>query len=136
MKRINNFSSQSKPPTDNNIVLDILNIFSSVFENHRMVPSKLDFKLKVLIWYNGTDFGLTSFRSDFIYYSEADIPIKDFTNIDRVIGIGTAIHEFVDVNDNLTCLSYNILSEIFDHFHCRLAIICMVYILRSMATTS
>ena len=73
-------------------MLDILNIFSSVFENHRMVPSKLDFKLKVLIWYTGTEFGLTSFRSDFIYCSEADVPIKGFTNIDKVVGIGTAIH--------------------------------------------
>ena len=40
-----------------------------------------DPKTLTLIWYSVSSFGLTPFRSDFIDYVEADIPVKDVTKI-------------------------------------------------------
>ena len=51
-------------------------------------------KSRILIWDTGASFGLAPFRSDFIDYAEADIPVKDVTNIKKVIGIGTTLHKF------------------------------------------
>ena len=52
---------------------------------------------------------MTPFQSDFIYYVEADIAIKDVTKINHVVVIGTTIHRFK--NDKwkdffLHCVSY------------------------------
>ena len=61
----------------------------------------------ILVWDTGASFGLTPFRSDFIYYVEADIPVKDITKINQVVGIGTMLHKFK--NDiSLTFVSYHI----------------------------
>ena len=65
----------------------------------------------VLIWDTGESFGLTPFRNDLIDYAEADIPVKDVTNINRVIGIGTTIHKFQNNKGKgifLPCVSYHI----------------------------
>ena len=51
-------------------------------------------KSLILIWDTGASFGITPFRSDFIDYVEADIAVKDVTNINKVIGIGTTLHKF------------------------------------------
>ena len=48
----------------------------------------------MLIWNLGASFGLTLFRNDLIDYVEADIPVKNVTKINRVIGIGNTIHKF------------------------------------------
>jgi hypothetical protein len=56
-------------------------------------------------------FGLTLFHSDFIDYVECDIPVRDVTKVNRVVGIGTTIHKFTDVNGNpvyLPCISYHL----------------------------
>ena len=45
---------------------------------------------------------MTTFRSEFIDYGKAGIPIKDVTKANQFIVIGTAIHKFVDVNGT-TC---------------------------------
>ena len=52
----------------------------------------------VIIWDTGASFGLTPFKSDFIYYLKCDTPVKDVTKFNTVIGIGTKIHKFVDAN--------------------------------------
>ena len=48
----------------------------------------------ILIWYTGASFGITPFQSDCIDYVEDGIPVKNVTNINRVIGIGTTLHKF------------------------------------------
>ena len=42
----------------------------------------------------GASFVLTPFKSDFFDGLECDIPIKDITKFNKVIGIGTTIHKF------------------------------------------
>ena len=76
-----------------------------------MVPLKPDCKLIMFIWYTGALFGLNIFRSDFIDYVKADIPVKYVTKVNQVIGIVTTTHTFVDVNGTtcyLPCVSYHI----------------------------
>jgi hypothetical protein len=56
-------------------------------------------------------FGLTPFCSDFIDYVECDVPVRDVTKVNKVIGIGTTIHKFTDINGNpvfLPCVSYHL----------------------------
>ena len=55
---------------------------------------KKDPKTMILIWDTGASFGLTPFRSDFIDYVKCDIPIRDVTKVNRVIGIGTTLNKF------------------------------------------
>ena len=55
---------------------------------------KNDPKTLILIWDLGASFGLAPFLSDLIDYVEADIPVKDVTKINRVVGIGTKLHRF------------------------------------------
>ncbi len=53
---------------------------------------------------------VNSICSDFIDYVECDIPVWDVTKVNKVIGIGTAIHKFMDINGNpvfLPCVSYH-----------------------------
>ena len=78
-----------------------------------MVPSKPDCKSTMLILYTGAPCGLTPVRSDFVSYVKADIPVKYFTKVNGVVGIGITIHTFVDVNGTtcyLLCVSYHIAS--------------------------
>ena len=65
----------------------------------------------VLIWDTGTSFGLTPFKSEFIYYVKCNTPVKDVTKFNTAIGIGTTIHKFVDANGKyvfLPCISYHL----------------------------
>ena len=48
----------------------------------------------IFILDTGALFGITPFRSDFIDYVEADIPVKDITKINRVIENGTTLQKF------------------------------------------
>ena len=51
------------------------------------------------------------FSSDFIDYVECDIPVKDVTKVNRVIGIGTNLHNFIEINSQdifLSCISYRL----------------------------
>jgi hypothetical protein len=41
-----------------------------------------------MIWDTGASFGLTSFRQDFINYTECNIPVNDIARTNTVIGIG------------------------------------------------
>ena len=110
---VKKFSSSSKTSNTKIGVPKILSIFSSVFENCQIVTSKPDCKLTMFIWDSGESFGVTQFRSDFIDYVKANIPVKDVTTVNRFIGIVTKINKFVDVNGN-TCylprVSYHLTS--------------------------
>ena len=71
----------------------------------------LDPKTLMLIWDTGASYGLTPFRSDFIDYVKCDIPVKDVTKVNKVIGIGTTLHKFTDTNGlpvYLPCVSYHL----------------------------
>ncbi len=56
--------------------------------------SKVDFKHTPLIWDTGATHGLTPFLKDFIHYHSCDLPVKDISKVNRVIGVGTVMHKF------------------------------------------
>jgi hypothetical protein len=81
------------------------------FENRPAVGADLDPRSIILIWDTGASFGLTPFRSDFINYVECEIPVRDVTKVNKVIGIGTTLHKFTDTDGNpvyLPCISYHL----------------------------
>ena len=72
---------------------------------------KNDPKTLMLIWVSGASFGLTPFWSNFIDYVEVDIPVKDMTKINWVIGIGTTLHKLQNDQGQdifLPCVLYHI----------------------------
>jgi hypothetical protein len=78
---------------------------------HQPVSDHLDPRTLILIWDTGGSAGLTPFRSDFIDYVECDIDVRDVTKINKVVGIGTTLHKFVDNVGNkvyLPCVSYHL----------------------------
>ncbi len=83
----------------------------ATYENRSVGGATKDPCTLILIWDTGASFGLTPFRSDFIDYVECDIPVWDVTKVNKVIGIGTTIHKFMDINRNpvfLPCVSYHL----------------------------
>jgi hypothetical protein len=81
------------------------------FENCSVSGGPKDPCTLILIWNTGASFGLMPFRSDFIDYVECDIPVRDVTKVNRVVGIGNTIHKFMDTNGNpvfLPCVSYHL----------------------------
>jgi len=78
---------------------------------HQSAPDRLDPKTLILIWDTGASAGLTPFWSDFIDYVECEIDVRDITKVNKVVGIGTTLHKFVDNNGNhvyLPCVSYHL----------------------------
>ena len=54
---------------------------------------------------------MTPFCSNFINYVECNIVVCDVTKVNKVIGIGTTVHKFVDGLGNdvyLPCVSYHL----------------------------
>ena len=91
--------------------LDRFALLRGTYEMHKSVSSHLDPKTLILIWDTGGSAGLTPFRSDFIDYVECDIDVRDVTKVNKVIGIGTTLHKFVDGAGNdvyLPCVSYHL----------------------------
>ena len=67
-----------------------------ILENWLLQNSyRRDPRTMMLVWDMGASYGLTPFRSDFIEYLECDIPVKDVTKVNRVIGIGITPHHFI-----------------------------------------
>ena len=65
----------------------------------------------VSVWDTGDSYGLTLFRSDFIDYVECNIPVKDATKVNRIIGVGNTLHKFIERNGTyifLPCISYHL----------------------------
>ncbi len=82
-----------------------------MFENLPVGGGKLDPCSLILIWDKGKSYGLTPFCSDFINYMECDIPVWDVTKVNKVIGIGTTLHKFMDTDGKpvfLSCVSYHL----------------------------
>jgi hypothetical protein len=78
---------------------------------HQSATECLDPKTLILIWDTGASAGLTPFWSDFIDYVECEIDVHDITKVNKVVGIGTTLHKFVDNNGNhvyLPCVSYHL----------------------------
>ena len=93
------------------LALDQFALLRGTYEMHKSVSSHLDPKTLILIWDTGGSAGLTPFRSDFIDYVECDIDVRDVTKVNKVIGIGTTLHKFVDGAGNdvyLPCVSYHL----------------------------
>ena len=86
-------------------------LLRGTYEMHQSVPTHLDPKTLILIWDTGGSAGLTPFRSDFIDYVECEIDVRDVTKVNKVIGIGTTLHKFVDASGSniyLPCVSYHL----------------------------
>ena len=64
------------------------------------MPNLLDPQSLILIWDTGASYELPPFFSDFINYMECDIPGRDVTKGNNVIGIGTTLHKFTDTDVN------------------------------------
>ena len=62
--------------------------------------------MAILVWYTGDPYGLTLFRSDFIDHEECSITVKDVTKVNRVTGIGTTLHKFIERNGQDIFLPY------------------------------
>lgn len=59
----------------------IAGMIGSALEVTKVLKSGVHYETTPLIWDTGASFGLTPFRSDFIDYVEADIPVKDVTKV-------------------------------------------------------
>jgi len=93
------------------LALDRVALLRGAFEMHQSAPDRLNPKTLILIWDTGASAGLTPFRSDFIDYVECEIDVRDITKVNKVVGIGTTLHKFVDNNGNhvyLPCVSYHL----------------------------
>ncbi len=78
---------------------------------HQSASDRLDPKTLNLIWDTEASAGLMPCWSDFIDYVECKIDVRDITKVNKVVGIGTTLHKFVDNNDNhvyLPCVSYHL----------------------------
>jgi len=79
--------------------------------NQQVWNTKLSYHKTPLVWDTGASNGLTPFKSDFLDYMEVDIPVKDISKVNRVVGIGTTMYRFVDsVGETIyiPCLSYHL----------------------------
>ena len=95
------------------LALDRVALLCGTFEMHHLASDSdhLDPKTLILIWDTGASAGLTPFRSDFIKYVECEIDVRDITKVNKVTGIGTMLHRFVDTKSNdvyLPCGSYHL----------------------------
>ena len=83
-------------------------MFGFAVEVSKVLDSGETYKNNPLIWDTGSSFGMTTFRSDFIDYVEADIPVKDVTKVNGVIAVGTTINNILYLNVHdcyLPCVS-------------------------------
>ena len=93
------------------LVLDRVALLCGTDEMHQSVSDHINPKTLILIWDTGGSAGLTPFCSDFIDYAECDIDICDVTKVNKVIGVGTTLHKFVNIagnNSYLLCVSYHL----------------------------
>jgi hypothetical protein len=81
------------------------------FENRPVGGGNFDPQSLILIWDTYASYGLTPFCSDFINYVKCDIPVRDVTKVNKVIGIGTTLHKFTNTEGKpviLPCVSYHL----------------------------
>ena len=65
----------------------ILNIFKSTLDACKDVGTVDNFQNMALEWDTGDSFGLTPFKVEFVDEMECDIPVKDVTMVNKVIGV-------------------------------------------------
>ena len=92
---VNSFSNREFHQKNIKSCLSCADVLRGMFDVHH-AGCKKDPKTMVLIWDTGASAGLTPFRSDFIDYVEVDFEIRDVTKANKVAGIGTTLHRFVD----------------------------------------
>ena len=92
---INGFSDREFHEKNIKSCLSCVAILRGLLDLHH-AGSNIDPKTMVLIWDTGASAGLTPFLSDFIDYVEVDFEIMDVTKVNKVVGIGTTLHKFVD----------------------------------------
>ncbi len=93
------------------LALDQVALLCGIFEMHQSASARLDPNALILIWDTKASAGLMPFWSDFIDYVECKIDVCDITKVNKVVGIGSTLHKFVDNNDNhvyLPCVSYHL----------------------------
>ena len=80
--------------------------YGGTYENRISFSTGLqDPKSLILIWDTGASYGLTPF------HVKCEIPVRDVTKVNTVVGIGTTLHKFTDINGNpvyLPCVSYHL----------------------------
>ncbi len=92
------------------LALDQVALLCGTFEMQQSAPDRLNPKSLILIWDTRASAGLTPFQNDFIDYVKCEIDVRDITKANKVVGIGTTLHKFVDNNGNhvyLPCVSYH-----------------------------
>jgi hypothetical protein len=86
--------------------------FGGTYENRSSFSTgPLDPKSLILIWDMGATYGLTPFWSDFIDHVKCEIPVRDVTKVNTVVGIGTTLHKFTHIKGNpvyLPCVLYHL----------------------------
>jgi hypothetical protein len=81
-------------------------LFEGRFRTILFLVGLLDPRHLILIWDMGASFCLTQFQSDFI-----NIPVRDVTKVNKIIGIETTIHKFTDTDGKpvfLPCISFHL----------------------------
>ena len=64
-----------------------------------------------LVLNTGVSLGLTPYRGDFITYRKVNIPLRDVSKINYVIGVGTVAWRFKDKHGNskiVHCQAYHL----------------------------
>ena len=74
--------------------MDRLNIFRSMLNASKYVNPVATFHTVIFSWDTSALFGLILFKDEFFDYVECDIPVKDFTKVNKFIGIEEIIHKF------------------------------------------
>jgi hypothetical protein len=101
----------------------------TIFENCLTSGGNLNLRTLILVWDTGALFWITSLCSVFIDYMECDIPMRDITKVNKVIGIGTRVHKFANTYGNpvfLPCVSYHLpQTDMFVPFPLKPTIRCM-----------
>ena len=92
---INSFSDREFHKRNIQSCLSRFAVLRGMYDLHH-AGCNINPKTMVLIWDTGASAGLTPFRSDFIDYVEVDFEIRDVTKANKVVGIGTTLHRFVD----------------------------------------
>ena len=93
-------------------VVDRLHVFRCSLES-KTAPCNpaSSFENTPLVWDTGASLGLTPYRADFIDYVEVNIPVKDVTKTNYVVGIGTVFFRFQNDKGQdvfLPCVAYHL----------------------------
>ncbi len=88
-----------------NRVNTLCGTYGGTYENRSSFSTGLqDPNSLILIWVTGASYGLTQFWSDFIDYVKCEIPVRDVTTVNTVVGIGTALHKFTPLKRTTRCI--------------------------------